>query len=345
MSSQPGRPTEGQPSPRAQLQEMIVGFRPTQLIHVAAKLGIADLLKDGPKSCDEIAVGVGVHSRSLYRVLRALASLGIFAETLDGEFELTTLAEPLQTAVPGSLRAWAIMWGEEWMWRPWGEILHTVVTGENSFDRIFGAGFFEYLSKNTEASEIFNTSMTARSESEVAAVLAVYSFVGASKIVDVGGGEGTLIAAILKSYPETHGILFDVPSVIESSRHLMQAQGVSARCSLVGGDFFAAIPPGGDCYIFHRVIHNWHDESATSILRNCRSVMPDNGKLIIADGIVPPGNAPSYTKLLDIHMMLTFEALQRTEDEFRSLLADAGFKLNRVLPTQAGVSVIEGIPL
>lgn len=344
MPRGPSSQTEGHTSPQAQLGEMIVGFRRTQLIHVAAKLGIADLLKDGPKSCDEMAVAAGVHSRSLYRVLRALASLGIFAETLDGEFELTTLAEPLQTEVPGSLRAWAIMWGEEWMWRPWGEILHTVVTGENPFGRLFGAGFFDYLSKNPEASKTFNSAMTSRSENEVAAVLAVYDFAGASIIVDVGGGEGTLIAAILKTYPELHGILFDSPSVIESSRNLIQAQGVAARCKLVGGDFFSAIPPGGDCYIFHRVIHNWHDDSATSILRNCRCVMPDNGKLIIVDGIVPPGNAPSYTKLLDIHMMLTFEALQRSEGEFRSLLADAGFKLNRVLQTNAGVSVIEAIP-
>lgn len=337
--------TEGHPSPQARLQEMIVGFRPAQLINVAAKLGIADLLKDGPKSCDEMAVGVGVHSRSLYRVLRALASLGIFAETLDGEFELTTLAEPLQTEVPGSLRAWAILWGEEFMWRPWGELLHTVVTGENHFDRIFGAGFFDYLSDNNEAGETFNSAMTMRSENEVVAVLGVYDFAGASKIVDVGGGEGTLIAAILKSYPKTQGILFDLPSVIESSRNLIQAQGIAARCDLVGGDFFAAIPPGGDCYIFHRVIHNWQDENAASILKNCRGNMPDNGKLIIVDGIIPAGNDPSPGKLGDITMMLGVGGVERTEGEFRSLLADAGFKLNRILPTQAGVSVMEGIPL
>lgn len=198
LSSQPSRQTEGQQTPQAHLLEMIVGLRPSQLISVAAKLGIADLLMDGPKSCDEMAVEVGANSRSLYRVLRALASLGIFAETSDAKFELTPLAEPLQTEVPGSLRAWAIFWGDEIISRPWGELLNTVITGENAFDRIFGAGLFDYLSENTQSGKTFNSAMTMRSENGVAAVLAVYNFAGASKIVDVGGGEGTLIAAILK---------------------------------------------------------------------------------------------------------------------------------------------------
>ena len=326
------------------LREMIGGVRYTQLVYVAAKLGIADLLKDGPRSPDDLADSIGADRRNLYRVLRALASLGIFAENQDGMFELTVKAEPLQSGVPDSERDWAILWGEEWFYRPWGGLLDNVKTGQTAFDDIFHMGLWEYLGSNPEAGEAFDRAMTSRSRGDMTTALTTFDFSGISRIVDVGGGQGELISAILKAHPEMHGVLFDLPSAIEGARRLVESEGVSDRCELVGGSFFESVPAGGDLYILQGVIHNWNDSDATVILQKCRQAIGDNGRLLIVDHVLPTGNDPSPGKISDITMMVLVGALERTESEFRALLDAAGFRLTKVTPTQ-GRSIIEGEPV
>lgn len=325
------------------LREMISGVQYTQLVYLAAKLGIADLLKDGPRSPDELAEAIGANRRNLYRVLRALASLGIVAENQDGTFELTVKAEPLQSGVPDSERDWAILWGEEWFYRPWGGLLDNVKTGQTAFDSIFHMGFWEYFGSNPEAGATFDRAMTSRSRGDMTTALTTYDFSGISRIVDVGGGQGELISAILNANPEMHGVLFDLPSAIEGGRRLVESEGVSDRCDLVGGSFFESVPAGGDLYILQGVIHNWNDSDATVILQKCRQAIGDNGRLLIFDHVLPTGNDPSPGKIPDITMMVLLGALERTESEFRALLDAAGFRLTKVMPSQ-GRSIIEGEP-
>lgn len=332
------------------LRLMITGFMVTQSIYVAAKLGIADLLKDGPKSCDELANAVRAHPDALCRMLRALASMGIFAENQNGHFELTPLAMPLQTGVPGSLRAWAVMMGEEWVWRPWGELLYSVRTGEIAFDRVFAMGLFDYLSRNPEAGETFNEGMTASPMQPASAVVAAYDFSRINTIVDVGGGHGAQIAAILKANPHTSGILFDLPHVIEGARSLLEVEGVAARCELVGGDFFQSVPISGGAYILKAVIHDWDDDRSIAILKNCYRAMTNSGKLLLVERVMPARIEQSAVFHLlarfDLHMMV-FNAggRDRTETEFRALLDAAGFKLTNIFPTQSMSSIIEGVPV
>ena len=325
------------------LREMIHGARNTQLVYVAAKLGIADLLKDGPKSPDDLAESIGANRRNLYRVLRALASVGIFAEDRDGRFELTPKAEPLQSDVPESERAWAIAWGGEWLYRPWGGLLDNVKTDQTAFDNIFHMGLWEYFGSNSEASEAFDQAMTSRSSREFNAVLSTYDFSGFSRTVDVGGGQGDLIFAILKANPNMQGVLFDQPAAIEGARSIVDSEGVSDRCELVGGSFFESVPVGGDAYILQAVLHNWNDSDATVILKNCHQAMGDDGRLLIVDNVLPTGNDPSSGKIADLTMMVLLGALERTESEFRGLLDAAEFRLTRVIPAE-GRSIIEAEP-
>ena len=269
--------------------------------------------------------------------------MGIFTENQDGTFELTVKAEPLQSDVPESERDWAIAWGEEWLYRPWGGLLDNVKTDEPAFDRIFHMGFWEYLGSNSEAGKAFDQAMTSRSRGEFTAVLSTYDFSGISKIVDVGGGRGELISAILKANPNMQGVLFDQPTAIEGARRLVDSEGVSDRCELVGGSFFESVPAGGNAYILQAVLHNWNDSNATVILQNCRQAIGDNGRLLIIDNVLSTGNDPSPGKIADINMMVLVGALERTESEFRGLLGAAGFRLTKVIPNR-GRSIIEGEP-
>ncbi len=344
MSSEGSPQGTDQLTPSTVLKQMMDGYRVSKLIHVAAKLGIADLLKDGPKSSDDIAQSVGAHPQSLYRVLRALASFGVFAENGDGKFELTPLAQPLQNGVPGSVRALVTL-SDEPGWQSWGQLHYSVMTGKPALNHVFGMDIWEYRRRNPEAARTFNHAMTERTNQSVATVVAAYDFSGISKIVDVGGGHGALVAAILKAYPQMRGILFDLPSVIEGSRGAIEAAGVAPRCELVGGDFFESVPGGGELYIAQRVIHDWEDDRAVAILKNCRHAMKDNERLLVVELVVPPGNTPHPSKLLDIIMLVIEGGLERTESEFRDLFDAAGFRLTRIVPTQSPFSIIEGVPV
>lgn len=323
------------------LQTMITGYRTTQMISVVAKLGIADLLKDGPKGIDELAQVTNTHAPSLYRLLRAVASLGIFAEDDQGRFALTALAEPLRSDAPGSLRAIAIFAGELWRWQAWGHLLQSVQTGKTASYHAYGMEWFDYLAQHPEAGAVFDAAM-ATSEPHHA-VVAAYDFSKISTLVDVGGGKGILLAAILQANPQLHAVLCDTPQVTARAHEFLKETGVADRCEIVEGDFFAAIPSGGDAYLLSLILHDWEDEQAIKVLENCHRAMNAQGKLLVIEQVVPSGNEPSLSKLLDITMMVETGGHEQTEAEFQSLFASARFELTKILPTRAPECVLEGI--
>lgn len=328
-------------SPKSQMIKMMGGYRKTQMIYVAAKLGLADLLAAGPKTADELAKAAGVHSRSLYRLLRALASFGIFAEDAKGCFGMTALAEQLLSDKPHSLRPFALSYGESWWWGAWGGLLHSVRTGETAFDHVHGRGVFDYLGDDEEAAAIFNANMTAMTKTEAQAVVAAYDFSGVGVLVDVGGGHGALTAAILKKHSRTRAIVFDRPSVIEGAENHLAKEGITDRYQLVSGDFFESIPRGGDIYTLKDIVHDWNDERVIAILYNCRRAMTKEATLLIMERVIPPGNEPALGKMIDINMLVMTGGMERTESEYRKLLDSAGFVLDRVVPTSGETSVIE----
>ena len=327
--------------PAVILRQMIMGFRVTQLVFVAARLGIADLLADRARRAEDLATHAGVHPRTLYRLLRALGSIGLLSETAGHFFELTPLGQTLRSEEPGSPRALALLYGDEWLYRAYGALLYSVQTGKSAFEHVHGVGFFEYLEQNAEAASVFNEAMTAFSRQEEAAILAAYDFSRFTRIVDVGGGHGSLLAAVLGTHPNVEGILFDQPSVVEGAPSLLAESGVAERCQVVAGDFFDQIPAGGDAYVLKRVIHDWDDEQSVRILQNCRAAMTNEARLLLSEGIVPSGGEPSEAKLFDINMLVSCGALERTEQEYGDLLDTAGFEMTRVIPTRSPLSLIE----
>jgi SAM-dependent methyltransferase len=336
-------PGGGPPAPLLALQDMILGKWIAQALSVAAKLGVADLLKDGSRDCDELARANQVDAGALYRVLRALASVGVFAETDDHRFGLTPKAEFLRSEVPGSLRAAAIMAGEDWTWRPWGELHRSVKTAERAFDRIFGVAPFAYLAANPSAAAIFNEAMTGWSMQNSRAVADVYDFSGIGTLMDVGGGHGYLLATILEANPSLRGILCDTAEVTEGARARIAAAGLADRCTVVAGDFFATLPEGADACILKSVIHDWDEPQAITILQNCRRAVGPGGRVLLAEMVIPPGNDPHVGKLLDLEMLIMAGGRERTEAEFRDLLAAAGLRLTRLVPTASPTCVIEGV--
>ncbi|HEX2278303.1 MAG TPA: methyltransferase [Candidatus Tectomicrobia bacterium] len=268
----------------------------------------------------------------------------MFVETEDGRFALTPLADGLRSKAPVSWRAFAIFCGESWHWRAWGELLHSVHTGQPAFEYAFGTGAFDYFAAHPEAARIFDAAMTSGGSLQNRAVVTAYDF-SAGTTVDVGGGEGALLTTILGAYPSARGLLFDLPHVIEAATNLIAKAGLEARCDVVSGSFFEQVPVGGSIYILKRIIHDWDDGRARVILKNCRTAMSDSGRLLLIEHVLVPGNAPSWTKLLDLEMLvITSGGRERTEEEFRALLDSAGFALQRVIPTASPISIIEAVP-
>ncbi len=327
-------------APHQQLDRMITGYWMSQAIYAAAKFGIADHLKDGPQSVEELAQATSAHPDALYRLLRALASQGIFAEGERRQFSLTPLAEPLQSDVPGSKRALALMSGDE-QFRAWGEIEYSIRTGRTAFDKVFGKPVFEYLTENPDKARIFDAAMVGIHGREADAILAAYNFSGMRVVADIGGGNGSQISQLLKKQPALKGILFDLPHVIDRAKGKIESAGLSGRCDLVGGSFFESVPEGADVYMMRHIIHDWEDEKCLTILRNCHQAMPSEGKLLVVESVIPPGNEPFGGKLLDLVMLLIPGGKERTEDEYRTLFDKAGFELTHVTPTATEVSVIE----
>jgi SAM-dependent methyltransferase len=328
---------------------MVTGYYISQAIYVAAKLGIADRLTDGPHSSAELAHATGTHPPSLHRLLRLLASAGVFAELDDGRFALTPIGSYLQTETPGSLRAVALQFAGPWHSRGWSDLLYSIQTGEIAFDHLFGMGIFPYLTQHPEDAAIFDAAMTAFSTQTAAAVVTAYDFSPFRTIVDVGGGHGALLRAILQATPAARGILFGLPHVVEGAKKQIEAAGLAERCAVVGGDFFASVPSGGDAYIFSVVIHDWNDEQSGTILKNCHRAMSPQGKLLLVELVLPARLDQSPMSQIiagnDVNMLVHTGGRSRTEAEFRALFAAAGFELTRIIPTQGWASVVEGIRL
>ncbi len=324
-----------------QLSRMISGYWISQAIYVAAKLKIADQLANGPQTSVQLAESTKIHGTSLYRLLRALASVGVFAEQEGGSFILTPMAECLRSDVPGSQWAMAVMMGEE-HYRAWGKLLHSVRTGEIAFDKVFGKPIFEHLAENPDSAAIFDLAMNSVHGRETSPMVEAYDFSDISTIADIGGGNGTVIVAVLNRYPNMRGILFDLPHVIERAQANLEAAGVAQRCQTSSGNFFESVPTGADAYLMRHIIHDWDDEQAATILRNCHEAMNANGSVLIVESVITPGNDPSFAKLLDLTMMVVPGGKERTAEEYRVLLESSGFTLSQAVPTNSDVSIIEG---
>ena len=329
------------PASAAMLQ-MISGFWISRAIYIAAKLGLADHLRDGHKTVEDLAAATGTHAPSLYRVLRALASVGVFAEDEKRGFTLTPLSETLRTDVPGSLRAFATVELGEEHYPAWGELLHSVKTGEIAFDRAFHMPVWKFFEQNPENAKTFNDAMTGLTLAVNDAVLSSYDFSYISKIVDVGGGHGSLIASILTANPKMKGVVFDAPSVAAGAQNRIEVEGIANRCEVMAGDFFQSVPGSGDAYILKWIIHDWDDERSIEILKNCHRAMTKNGKLLLVEAVVPRGSEPHFSKFIDLNMLVMTSGRERTENEYRTLLETSGFKLTRIIPTESAMSVIEG---
>lgn len=324
---------------RRVLAQMVLGNQVQQAIYVAAKLGIADLLKGGPKTSDELALSTGADSTALSRLLRALAGFGLFAQDDEGRFELTPLASLLQTGTPNSVRTFAL-WSGGVSYRAFGGLEYSVLTGKPAFEHIFGMGFFEYLSKNQEVGDLFAELMSLHT-APIAPVVAAYDFSGVDTVVDIGGGRGDLLVAILSAHPRMRGVLVDSPQVIQSAEKVLEDAGVTERCELVAQDIFQGVPGGGDCYLLKSVIHGLGDQQSVSLLTSCRRVMKETGKLLLVEFVIPEGNEPSPGKLMDLLMLVGCDGRERSREEFESLLTASGFRLCKITETRQAYSIIE----
>lgn len=344
MSNQDSPPQAKPMPPQDAIAQMILGHIVSRLIYVAAKLGLADQLKDGPKTSEELAALVEAHPGALRRVLGALATFGVFSETEDGRYGLTPLGAALRNGVPGSMRHFALMNGDEWATSTWDQMLYSVRTDKTALEHVHGMEVWEYFGHNPEARRVFDDSMGTHSAMISSAVLAAYDFSGVSTIVDVAGGQGQLVANILKAYPQMRGIVFDLAQVIEDAGGVMEAEGVADRCELVSGDMFTSVP-GGDAHMLKWVLHDWQDERALSILKNCREAMGKDGRLLLVESVLASDSDPHIGALLDMFMLVMFSGRERTEVEFKALLDTTGFRLARVIPTKSPLSIIEALPV
>ncbi|MEO0707165.1 MAG: methyltransferase [Cyanobacteria bacterium J06649_5] len=340
--------TEAPPGNEAiNLLQMITGMWVTQSIYVVASLQIADRLVEGDKGVDELAQQAGCNEDYLYRVMRALAGNGIFAEVLPRRFALTPTADYLRSDMPGSLRSLALTISDEWQWDCFGDLLETVKTGRSAMQRQYRVqDTFEYLTEVAPASgEIFDDAMTGWASSIHMAILDSYDFSALSSLVDVAGGHGVLMTEILKRYSTLTGVVFDLPGVVAGADDLLAAGNVLDRCETVGGSFFEEIPAGKDAYMLSHILHDWSDQDCLKILNNIRQAMPDAGRLLVVEMLIPPGDTPHFGKLLDVTMLSIFSGgRERTEAEYTQLLAQAGFKVQRTVLTPGLVGVLEAVP-
>jgi len=329
----------------ATLRQMIMSFRVTQMIHVAAKLHIADRLGEKPQTAGQLAAATGAEPRALYRLLRALAAVGLFRESEDGAFALTPVGQALRTDADGSAHGLALLYGEEWLWQAYGHMHHSVSTGQSAFEEVHGEPLFDFLMGRPEAAAVFNNAMSGFSGQEAEAILAAYDFAGFRKIIDIGGGEGALMTAILRRHPQLSGLVFDLAPVAAAAEGKLAGAGLASRSFSVAGDFFESVPCGGDVYLLKSVIHDWKDAEAMLILRNCRRAMKADSRLLLAERVIPAGAGAAEAKLFDISMMVVAGGQERTEREHRGLLASAGLELVRVIPTESPLSLIEAVPV
>ncbi len=328
--------------PPAQLMKFIVGKWISKPIYVAAELGIADMLVEGPKSIEMLAEMSRAHAPTLYRIMRALASVGIFSETGKRSFELTPMAEFLRT---GALRSAALLFNSEWSDKAWSHLTESVKTGETAFEKAHGMQVSDWIEKNPHAADIFNQANAFKAATSHRAIVDAYNFSEFKILTDVGGGTGALMAEILKENSLLKGIIADVSSVADEAEKMIKSQGLGDRCEVVACDFFKSIPSGSDAYLLSNILHDWPDDLCEKILKNCRNAMNPGAKLLVVEMIIPPGNDPSIAKLLDIEMLVITGGKERTESEFKDLLELSGFKFCRIIHAGGDLFMIESIRL
>jgi hypothetical protein len=331
------------PPAHVSIMQLLNGAHVAGAVSCLAELGIPDLLEAGPKSAEELAGQTGTDPQALYRLMRATACVGVLAEGPEGTFSETPMSAVLRSNANPSLRALAIMGGREWHGRGWSRLEYCVRTGKQALDQVYGAHIFEYLRQNPEEAQIFHDTMTALSMIDGPAVAAAYSFDGIHSIVDVGGGHGLLLATVLARNPHLKGTLYEVPHVVDGCRNGPLTP-VMERCTLVSGDMFSSVPAGADAYILKHIIHDWPDELCVKILTACRKGVNPGGKLLVVDNVIQPGNDFSPGKFLDLQMLIFPGGRERTEKQFGELFTAAGWKLNRIIPTAAADSIVEGVP-
>lgn len=328
-----------------ELTRMVNGYRVSQAISVAATLGIADHIKGGKRSAADLASLTDTHPRALYRLLRALAAVGIFHEAEDGQFSLTPLGAALRSDAEFSAAPWAAFVGRPYYRQAWSELLYSIQTGKNAFRHAHGKGVWEYRAEHPEESAIFDRAMAANSRGVAAAILAAYDFSSFPVIMDVGGGQGALLAEVLAATPGSRGILFDQPHVVAPAASVLAAKGVADRCEIVGGDFFAELPVAADALLLKWILHDWDDETNVAILQNCRQAIRAGGKLLVFEAVLEPPNQGANAKFSDLNMLVAPDGQERTADEFKSLLAKGGFEATEIIQAGPRISVVEARPV
>ncbi len=339
---------QGMP-PQIMILQMMNAYRLSQSISVAAQLGIADLLKDKPKSVAELAKETSTHPQSLYRLLRTLASFDIFQELDDLTFKLTPRASLLQSDAPGSLNGYATVMGTPWHWQMWQDVLHSVKTGGSAFEKIHGMDFEEYYQQNPDVAQDFDAAMKGALTLSDRSILGGYDFSNFKQVVDIatgGQGDGELIASILRKNQDLKGIHFDTASRISKAEAVAEDKSLGDRCELIDGDFWQSVPSQADAYLVKNLIHDYDDAKAGQILSNIHQAIASDGKLLVVEMIVPPGNEPSLAKILDVEaMIMTPGAIERTAEEYEELFAQSGFEVTRIIPTKSPMSIIEAVPI
>jgi O-methyltransferase/methyltransferase family protein len=340
LDHEKGKPPRSTETPRQELFSMISGYKATQVLYVAAKLGIADHLANGSMSADQLAKKVGANPKALLRLMRHLVALGIFTQDESKKFGLTSLGELLRDDNPESMRYNAIFSGEE-NYKATGELLHTVRTGETAFNHLYGRGHFDWLADHPDESSTFNKAM-AQSLRLLRNPVESYDFKGKHLIVDVGGGRGDLITSIMQANPTLKGVLFDLPQGSREAQSVLKTRGVADRCEIKTGSFFDSVPAGGDVYVLSRILHDWPDDRVATILANCRRAIRDDGTLLIRDNVLT--DRDEFGSQLDMTMMIMTGGQERTESEWKNLLHSTGFTLTRIHKKEGQLDLIEAKP-
>ncbi len=334
-------PTSPTPEAIEHVFQLMTGHIVASAVNIAAQLGIADRLALGPQSASDLARAADVNEDALYRLLRALASVGVFEEVSPRVFGQTPAGAALQD---GPVRWMAIWIAGAFNLRVYANAMHSIKTGESAVPETVGKNIFEHFATDPQLSKIFNDAMTGFSGSVIPAILEAYDFGGIDTLVDVAGGHGAVLTAILQKYSAMKGVLFDIDHVVAGAKARIASQGLADRVTTASGDFFKAVPAGGDAYVMKHIIHDWYDDRAVMILKNIRAVLPSNGRVILLEAVIPAGNEPSFGKVLDIEMLVMPGGKERTAEEFRQLFTAAGFELTRIVATKSPLSVIEAKP-
>ena len=333
-------------APGAALRAILDAARVERAVYAVTALGVPDLLAAGPQDATKLAEETGTRAALLARLLRLLVAAGVFSEPDPGRFGLTPIGECLRSDVPGSQRTFVLYRGEPWKRLPWDGLVEALRSGETAFEQVLGAPFFDYLAAHSDAGASFDAAMTTLTRGIGELVAQQYDFDGVDTVVDIGGGEGELLLDILGRHARLRGILFDQPQVVARTAARIESAGLTGRCAAVAGDFFVSVPEGGDAYVMKMILHDWDDAPARAILRVCRAAMGDHARLLLVERILPP--APPYPLepfLLDLTMMLELGSKERTEPEWRDLLASAGFRPTRIIATDTPMSIIEALPM